>query len=130
MSDNTPYITILAYYILSFHILSINSRTSTLWKLNSEESKIVEVSPFHQVVTLPGGLSEGHLIEDDPVFNIITSTVHFGQFWSKQGLEYYCTDCSNIRNNQGLSEKYVKTHKYLHNLNIMIIQLLLCIFLL
>lgn len=107
MSGDMPYITILAYYVLSFHIISTNSRSSTLWKLNPEDSKIVEASHFHQIVTIPGGLSDRHLVvEDDPVFNIITSTVHFGQFWTKQSVEYYCTDCNNFdKNAEGFSEK-------------------------
>lgn len=94
MSGELPYIQLLACYVLSFHILSTNSKTSTLWKLNVEESKIVEASHFRQVLTIP---SDGNhfVLEDDPVFNIITSTVHFGEYWSKQGVEYYCTDCGN-----------------------------------
>ncbi|GLV44495.1 super sex combs [Carabus blaptoides fortunei] len=103
-----PYVTIFAFYVLSFHILSTNSRTSTLWKLNSDENKIVEASPFHQVVTLPGGISDGQFVtEDDPIFNIITSTVHFGQSWTKQSVEYYCTDCQNLQaTSNSLTNKY------------------------
>lgn len=98
MHGEMPYVTIFAFYVLSFHVLSTNSRTSTLWKLNSDENKIVEASPFHQVVTLPGGISEGQFVtEDDPIFNIITSTVHFGSSWTKQSVEYYCTDCPNLQ---------------------------------
>lgn len=114
LCGDMPYVAILAYYVLSFHIISTNSRSSTLWKLNPEDSKIVEVSHFHQVVTIPGGLSDGHLVvEDDPVFNIITSTVHFGQFWSKHSVEYYCTDCQQFdKTPEGFNEKYVKQSIY------------------
>lgn len=108
MHGEMPYVTIFAFYVLSFNVLSTNSRTSTLWKLNPDENKIVEASPFHQVVTLPGGISDGQFVtEDDPIFNIITSTVHFGSSWTKQSVEYYCTDCPNL---QGTASTY--TNKY------------------
>lgn len=106
MNGDIPYITIISIYILSFNVFSTNSRTSTLWKLNAEEEKIVEASPFHQVVTIPGGVSDGQFVtEDDPIFNIITSTVHFGEFWTKQSLEYYCTDCQSLQNGKHIGDK-------------------------
>lgn len=81
------------FYLLCFHLISTNSRTSTLWKLNSDETKIVEASPFHPIVSLPNT----HILEDDPVFNIITSTVHYEQSWVKQDEEYFCTNCRTIQ---------------------------------
>ncbi|RZB40934.1 tetratricopeptide repeat protein 17-like [Asbolus verrucosus] len=89
----------LILYMLCFEIISTNSRTSTLWKLNSDQTKIIEASPFHQVVSYPEGSNGAQFItEDDPVFNIITSTVHLGQSWVKERVEYYCTSCHTVRN--------------------------------
>lgn len=100
MTGEIPYVTIITVYVLTFNVISTNSRTSTLWKLNVEEDKIVEASPFHQVVTVPGGgVHDGgqFVTEDDPIFNIITSTVHFGHSWTKQsGMDYYCSDCQHV----------------------------------
>ncbi|XP_066995577.1 uncharacterized protein [Anabrus simplex] len=98
MSD-VPYITYMALYILSFHIIQSNSRTSTLWKLNPEEGKIVEASHFPRIITLPGINNEPHISDNDHIFNIITSTIHFGKSWTKQSIEYYCTDCQAITYN-------------------------------
>ncbi|XP_046391209.1 tetratricopeptide repeat protein 17-like [Ischnura elegans] len=96
MLGDVPCITYMALYILSFHILQSNSRTSTYWKLNPEEGKIVEASQFPKIVTLPGINDEQPTIDDDPIFNIITSTVHFGTAWTKRSVEYYCTDCQSV----------------------------------
>ncbi|PSN34156.1 hypothetical protein C0J52_10061 [Blattella germanica] len=93
--SEVPCITYMALYILSFHILQSNSRTSTLWKLNIEEGKIVEASHFPRIVTLPG-INNEHVTDSDQIFNIITSTIHYGKTWTKQSLEYYCTDCQAI----------------------------------
>lgn len=93
----------MALYILSFHILQSNSRTSTLWKLNIEEDKIVEASHFPRIVTL-AGMSNEHVTDGDQIFNIITSTIHYGKTWTKQSLEYYCTDCQAI--NYGINDKF------------------------
>lgn len=92
MISEPQNITIYALYLLSFHIISINSRTSTLWKLNSDETKVVEASPFNPIVSI----ANVHLTEDDPIFNIITSTVHYGQSWIRQDNEYFCTSCRTI----------------------------------
>lgn len=93
--SEVPCITYMALYILSFHILQSNSRTSNLWKLNIEEDKIVEASHFPRIVTL-AGMSNEHVTDGDQIFNIITSTIHYGKTWTKQSLEYYCTDCQAI----------------------------------
>ncbi|XP_039296500.1 uncharacterized protein LOC111052074 [Nilaparvata lugens] len=93
-----PCLTYMALYILSFHILQSNSRTSTLWKLNAEEGKIIEASHFPKLVTLSAQPEE---VEEDPIFNIITSTViHYGKTWTKRSADssdnLYCTDCENL----------------------------------
>lgn len=85
-------------YLLCFVIISTNSRTSTLWKLNSDKTKVVEASSFHQVMPYPEGPNGVQfIIDDDPVFNIITSTVHLGQSWVKERVEYYCTNCPSMK---------------------------------
>lgn len=100
--SEVPCISYMALYILSFHILQSNSRTSTLWKLNIEEDKIVEASHFPRIVTL-AEMSNEHATDGDQIFNIITSTIHYGKTWTKQSLEYYCTDCQAI--NYGINDK-------------------------
>ncbi|KAI4462150.1 ttc17 protein [Holotrichia oblita] len=89
---------LLTFYVLCLEISVTNSRTSTLWKLSPDESKIIEASPFHQIISMPNsGSGPQFVTDDDPIFNIITSTVHFGQSWIKQGVEYYCTHCQNVQ---------------------------------
>jgi len=90
----------MALYILSFHILQSNSRTSNLWKLNAEEGKIVEGSPFPKIVPL----SEPQTT-DDPVFNIITSTIHYGKSWTKRSIESYTPGCHSTH--FGASDRFV-----------------------
>lgn len=89
--SESPCITYMALYILTFHILQTNSRTSTFWKLNVEDGKITEVNHFPSIVTSTLPNDNG----DDPIFNIITSTVHFGKSWTKKSAENYCTDCQS-----------------------------------
>jgi len=100
--SESPCITYMALYILTFHILQTNSRTSTFWKLNVEDGKIIEVNQFPSVVTsvLP---NENN---DDPIFNIITSTVHYGKSWTKRSAENYCTDCQSINSSSNRSDPY------------------------
>lgn len=98
---------LLTAYLLCLEIIDTNSRTSTLWKLSPDESKIIEASPFHQIISMPNsGNGPQFVTDDDPIFNIITSTVHFGQSWIKQGVEYYCTHCQNSHA-KITQEKYV-----------------------
>ena len=87
MTD-VPCLTYMALYILTFHILQVNSRTSTHWKLNSEEGKIVEGKSHSKVVTLPSLPTT-----DDPVFNIIVSTIHYGKSWTKRSVETFNSGC-------------------------------------
>ncbi|XP_047111478.1 uncharacterized protein LOC124788289 [Schistocerca piceifrons] len=96
MINDVPCLTYMALYILSFHVLQSNSRTSTLWKLNAEEGKIMEASHFPGIVTLPDVNSDSRIADSDRIFNIITSTIHFGKSWTKQSMEYYCTDCQGM----------------------------------
>ncbi|XP_059470213.1 tetratricopeptide repeat protein 17-like [Neocloeon triangulifer] len=86
VNSEMPCVTFLALYILSFHVLHINSKTSTYWKL-TEDGKI-EPSP----VQLPG-LAADSAFEEDEVFNIITSTVRLGTMWSKRDEEHICVEC-------------------------------------
>lgn len=109
MSVDAQHFSVLVCYILCFEIATTNSRTSTLWKLNADKTKIVEASPFHQVVSFQSGSSGAQFItEDDPIFNIITSTVHLGQSWEKHGVEYYCTNCHTVRPKTGSNDRYVR----------------------
>jgi len=91
VNSEMPCVTFLALYILSFHVLHINSRTSTYWKL-SEDGKI-EPSPGHLSGGDFPGLSGEPGLDEDEVFNIITSTVRFGTMWSKRDNEPTCVDC-------------------------------------
>ncbi|XP_068629429.1 tetratricopeptide repeat protein 17-like [Battus philenor] len=85
---DSPYLTCLVLYIFSFQIIATNSRTSNIWKLDIEEGQIVDGS------TLPQGESDKSKIsEEDAVFNIITSTVYYGNTWTKHGFDMFCTDC-------------------------------------
>ncbi|EFA09505.2 tetratricopeptide repeat protein 17 isoform X1 [Tribolium castaneum] len=94
MSGGSQQVINFTLYMLCFEILSTNSRTSTLWKLNSDQTKIIEANSFHQVVSYPEGSTGVQFItEDDPIFNIITSTVHLGHSWIKERVEHYCTNC-------------------------------------
>lgn len=84
---------IIFFYILCFEVIIANSKTSTLWKLNSDRTKIIEASPFHPVLSYTSETSSQIL--DDPLFDIITSTEHFGQSWVKQAIQYYCMSCQS-----------------------------------
>ncbi|XP_060528687.1 uncharacterized protein LOC132703447 [Cylas formicarius] len=69
-------------YILCIQPLSINSRTSTLWRLNADKTKIIGDSGTEEIVhskLLP------HI---DSLFTIITSTEHNGISWVKQETNY------------------------------------------
>lgn len=95
-------VTFMAFYILTFHILQTNSRTSTFWKLNAEDGKIIEASHFSNL--LPVSPNDN---VDDPIFSIITSTIHNGKTWTKRSAENYCTDCQSINSTTPLySESY------------------------
>ncbi|KAJ8969689.1 hypothetical protein NQ317_014234 [Molorchus minor] len=76
------------FYIFCLEVMIINSKT-TLWKLNSDKTKIIGANPFQPVVSSPVGTSnriDGYLQDeyDNSLFDIITSTEHFGQSWVKK----------------------------------------------
>lgn len=107
----SPCITYMALYILTFHILQTNSRTSTFWKLNVEDGKITEVNHFPSIVTSTLPNDNG----DDPIFNIITSTVHFGKSWTKRSAENYCTDCQSANVSHRQTQPIpINTQAYIH----------------
>lgn len=94
MSGELQHLTILIY-LLCIEITLSNSRTSTLWKLNTDKTRIIEATNFQQI----SNGAQQFITEDDPLFNIITSTEHLGQMWIKQGVQYYCTNCHHLKNN-------------------------------
>lgn len=84
---------LIVCYVLCLQIFSINSRTSTLWKLNSDRTKIIEGHSNDddaEFKTIPQ-----YVVQQDPLFNIITSTEHYGTTWVKQNADSFCSDCSN-----------------------------------
>ncbi|GBP14155.1 hypothetical protein EVAR_102820_1 [Eumeta japonica] len=83
-----PYLTYLALYTFFFQIILTNSRTSNIWKLNVEEGKIVDGATHLQDES-----DKPRVPDDDPIFNIITSTVFYGNTWTKHGFDMFCTDC-------------------------------------
>ncbi|KPJ07886.1 Tetratricopeptide repeat protein 17 [Papilio machaon] len=83
-----PYLTCLVLYIFSFQIIATNSRTSNIWKLDVDEGQIIDGSKLPQDETEKSKISE-----EDAVFNIITSTVYYGNTWTKHGFDMFCTDC-------------------------------------
>ncbi|KAI5638535.1 hypothetical protein NE865_08852 [Phthorimaea operculella] len=85
---DSPYLTCLVLYIFSFQIIATNSRTSNIWKLNVEEGIIVDGTTLSQ-----DDAEKPRMNEEDAVFNIITSTVYYGNTWTKHGFDMFCTDC-------------------------------------
>lgn len=53
------------------------------------------------------GMESQQILDDDPIFNIITSTVLFGQTWTKQGLDMFCTDCQIMDQQKNYQNTYV-----------------------
>nr|AGC92655.1 tetratricopeptide repeat protein 17-like protein [Heliconius erato] len=84
----SPYLTCLVLYIFSFQIIATNSRTSNIWKLDIEEGQIVDGNTLSQ-----DDSDKTKITEEDAVFNIITSTVYYGNTWTKHGFDMFCTDC-------------------------------------
>ncbi|XP_066157244.1 uncharacterized protein [Euwallacea fornicatus] len=105
-------------YVICFKSLSTNSRTSTLWKLNEDRTKIVE-----------GELNDftGNPVSDieatkfpctqDSVFNIIASTKCYKGTWIKYKTEGLCSECEGRKVGEGQKLKGNDT-----NLDIRIIQ--------
>lgn len=68
MTFEVPYVSYAALYIISVHLISCsNSRTSSHWKVNLEQGKVVTAEPqlFDQTETSKK--------EQDLAFSIITS---------------------------------------------------------
>ena len=84
MSD-VPCITYMALYILSLHVIQSNSRGSTGWRLDPEGGKIVQTTIFPNAF--------GPQSTEDLIFDIITSTVHVGNAWTKTASGSMCTEC-------------------------------------
>ncbi|KAL1138016.1 hypothetical protein AAG570_009711 [Ranatra chinensis] len=95
-----PLATLVFLYLL---IADTDTRTSTLWKLNVEEGKIIEASHFSKLVSSVTGDDA----VDDPIFNIITSTVHYGKSWTKRSTENYCTDCQHLNASFKMTESVI-----------------------
>lgn len=94
-SNNFEY-EYLVFIVLCCCILSTNSRSSTIWRLSSDETKIIEGNSLGYIYK---STNESHqLVEDDLIFNIISSTVHFGESWIKGDERDVCTNCHNLQN--------------------------------
>ncbi|XP_050310285.1 tetratricopeptide repeat protein 17-like [Anthonomus grandis grandis] len=89
---------IAVFYIIGFETITTDSRSSTLWRLNTDRTKIVEVSP-ENLKKEPGSEQERVLQQyvrtEDPVFNIITSTERYGNAWVKHKEDSFCNGCSS-----------------------------------
>ncbi|XP_056638693.1 uncharacterized protein LOC130446445 [Diorhabda sublineata] len=106
--------------ILSFKAFLIQSKTTTLWKLNLDKTKIIKVTKFQSVYSA-NDISKTDFVAEDPLFDIITSTEHYGESWVKQPVQYYCRDCqknkrnatsaSNSSENTGLSDEILDCGK-------------------
>lgn len=92
---------LVIFHILCFQTITTNSRTSTLWKLNSDKTKIVEGESSDSLGSHRTGLSTvpKFVTQDDPLFNIITSTEHYGSSWVKHDELSYCADCDSQSEN-------------------------------
>lgn len=103
-------------YLFSLEVISTNSKTS-LWKLNAENTKIIKESALRHLSGFSNDFKERpYVIDDDPVFNIITSTVRFGQSWIKKGIEYYCIECNlDIVDNTWVDTNFFCPHNRLRN---------------
>ncbi|KAF6209949.1 hypothetical protein GE061_015704 [Apolygus lucorum] len=69
-------------YIVAVQIIHTNSKTSTYWRLTPEG------------LIQPGDVDTAikHIL-DDPIFSIITSTVHYGTSWTKRSPDADCPGC-------------------------------------
>lgn len=84
MSCEVPYISYMALYVISLHFINCNSRSSVHWKLNLEEDTIVEVNADDKTCSLLGLTPNSYKVEDDLVFNILTSTIIENGKWIKE----------------------------------------------
>ncbi|CAH0556037.1 unnamed protein product [Brassicogethes aeneus] len=92
--DNHQQIS-LFLYILCLEIMVTNSKTSYLWRLSEDKSKIVEVKVFDQEIVYS---SRANIFpEEDPLFQIIASTEHDGKGWIKRApINLFCNNCQNL----------------------------------
>lgn len=74
MTD-VPCITYMALYILSLHVIQSNTRASTGWRLDLDEGRIVQTTVYTS--------GYGPQATEDLIYDIITSTVHVGNTWTK-----------------------------------------------
>lgn len=95
----------LAFCALCLQIPITNSKTSTLWKLNTDDRKITgRLEDDKDVVHLSSAVNEKY--KNDDVFNIITSTIAYGSTWSKQSVERSCDiPCDGSDNDNGVNLK-------------------------
>ncbi|XP_055913550.1 tetratricopeptide repeat protein 17-like [Eupeodes corollae] len=97
----------LAVCALCLQIPITNSKTSTLWKLNTDDRKITgRIEEDKDIVLLNSAVNEKY--KNDDVFNIITSTIAYGSTWSKQSVERSCDipcDGSGDNDSGGVSLK-------------------------
>lgn len=95
---NIKCIVLISLHIVMVQIIHTNSRTSYLWKLNSEINMIepgnMQKLPYHS-----------EEIFDDPIFNILVSTVHYGNSWTKRSGDNFCADCQKVNATQEVREK-------------------------
>ncbi|XP_052128921.1 uncharacterized protein LOC113213270 [Frankliniella occidentalis] len=111
MSD-VPCITYMALYILSLHVIQSNSRASTGWRLDPEEGKIVQTTIYPNAF--------GPQSTEDLIFDIISSTVHVGNTWTKTASGSLCKEChltntSEIGSNSGPNRSNSSTNSTSHS---------------
>ncbi|KAJ1527102.1 hypothetical protein ONE63_008639 [Megalurothrips usitatus] len=80
-----PCLTYMALYILSLHVIQSNSRASTGWRLDLEEGKIVQTTIYPNAF--------GPQSTEDFILDIISSTVHVGNTWTKTAAGSVCKGC-------------------------------------
>ncbi|XP_038216017.1 uncharacterized protein LOC119835331 [Zerene cesonia] len=96
---DSPYLTCLVLYIFSFQIIVTNSRTSNIWKLDVEQGQIVDGTTITQ-----DDSDKPKMSEEDVVFNIITSTVYYGNTWTKHSFDMFCTDCQLYEQQRSITD--------------------------
>ncbi|CAH3894523.1 uncharacterized protein LOC123708803 [Pieris brassicae] len=96
---DSPYLTCLVLYIFSFQIIATNSRTSNIWKLDAEQGQIIDGTSVSQ-----DDSEKAKMTEEDVVFNIITSTVYYGNTWTKHSFDMFCTDCQMYEQQRSASD--------------------------
>ncbi|KAL1488486.1 hypothetical protein ABEB36_014953 [Hypothenemus hampei] len=85
---------LVLFYVIGFKASTTNSRTSTLWKLSSDRTKIIEGDP-NDFSERTFNLIESNSISqftsrEDPLFHIIMNTQRYGSAWMKHTEEQFC----------------------------------------